>query len=1002
MTATLTCAHCGGSLGSGDRFCALCGAELFACVHCGESLLPQDQSCPECGLPAAPPLTPDPLSFQTADAPTAWADMVERLRRATLGEFELGRELGRGGMAAVFLAHEISLARKVAIKVMSPGLLLDDGMIDRFRHEAVTIAHLHHPNIVSVYSVRQADGLHFFVMQYVQGRSLEQVIERGGPLPLPIVRSVLFQVGSALTYAHRCRVIHRDIKPANILIDGDGNAIVTDFGIAKAAETPSRTLTGALVGTPAYMSPEQCRGTEISGASDQYSLGAVAYEMLTGSPPFSGSTLTVMQAHVERSPSPIRDISAACPPDVEAAVLRMLSKDPADRWPRIADAMAALGAAPLAEDDPLRGELSRLAAPTGPLSLSADLTPTSPAPRTRPSPGGVASAGTAVSTIAVLPPPANLEVGDSFVLVATVRGRQGVCLPPNDVTWSCDPPDVLRFGSAGGEAVAVGAGTTLLIARCRGVQAILRVDVSPARADEIVIAPLDHGVAVGEEVRLETMVRDKRGQPLERRVSWHSDDASIARVTAEGELVAMSPGFTRITASLDSARASLVIPVLPARVAAIRIEEPETVSAGRSFAVVATPVDRWGSPLPGRRVRWSSSDVRVAMPTAEGHVHTMHPGSVVLTASCEGVSESVRVSVAEPGDAPVAGGSGAGREEPRRVRLRRSRRYRRPGVLAAAIGAVLIGGAAWFLARSRVARPRPTAPITVAEAPSETLVANAPAPENAEVASVSLTPPPLPRQRVTRAVPPKAQPPDSAAAATAAPVDSSVTDGNAGAGPVPGMALPEPPVTEVRIQGARALLVGETLALSAEMKDSAGRTVSGRRVLWSSNNPAVAAVDAFSGTVVARSPGSVEITGRSEGAFGAASIEVAPAPSRDRQRIEAKVLAGVAQCYTALKSRDVARLAELYHPSTSKDHENLKKLSSILRTREWSAEIGPRVDGLRQIGPESAAMEFSFQLGWKDAFGGRLHSQVSFRATFSRAADRWELTSCRIVGSPKL
>ena len=282
MTATINCAHCGGSLARSDRFCERCGAEVHSCITCGESLLPSDLSCPTCGTPAEPVPSDETLSFQPTDAQAPWLDMVRRLRRATLGEFEIVRELGRGGMAVVFLAHETSLARKVAIKVMSPGLLLDDGMIDRFRHEAITIAHLHHPNIVSLYSVRQAEGLHFFVMQYVHGRSLEQVIELGGRLPVPVVRSILSQVGSALTYAHRSRVIHRDIKPANILIDGDGNAVVTDFGIAKAARTPSQTLTGALVGTPAYMSPEQCRGTEVSGASDQYSLGAVAYEMLTG------------------------------------------------------------------------------------------------------------------------------------------------------------------------------------------------------------------------------------------------------------------------------------------------------------------------------------------------------------------------------------------------------------------------------------------------------------------------------------------------------------------------------------------------------------------------------------------------------------------------------------------------------------------------------------------------------------------------------------------------
>jgi serine/threonine-protein kinase len=203
-------------------------------------------------------------------------DIVARLRQATLGEYEIGRELGRGGMAAVFSAHDLALDRKVAIKVMSPGLVLGEGMTERFKQEAITVAQLHHPSIVSVYSVRQAEGLHFFVMQNVEGRSLEQVLQQARRLPLPMVRSILYQVGSALAYAHRARVVHRDVKPANILIDQDGNAVVTDFGIAKAAERPVNTLTGALVGTPAYMSPEQCAGGEVSGLSEQYSLGAQA------------------------------------------------------------------------------------------------------------------------------------------------------------------------------------------------------------------------------------------------------------------------------------------------------------------------------------------------------------------------------------------------------------------------------------------------------------------------------------------------------------------------------------------------------------------------------------------------------------------------------------------------------------------------------------------------------------------------------------------------------
>ena len=154
-----------------------------------------DGFCSTCGTPAGSSASHDPNGSPGSEAGSAWAEVVQRLRRATQGEFEIGRELGRGGMAAVFLAHEISLDRKVAIKVMSPGLLMDEGMAERFRREAITIAHLQHPNIVSVYSVRQAEGLHFFVMRNIRGRSLEQVIQQAGSLPIPIVRSILFQVG---------------------------------------------------------------------------------------------------------------------------------------------------------------------------------------------------------------------------------------------------------------------------------------------------------------------------------------------------------------------------------------------------------------------------------------------------------------------------------------------------------------------------------------------------------------------------------------------------------------------------------------------------------------------------------------------------------------------------------------------------------------------------------------------------------------------------------------
>ncbi len=181
----------------------------------------------------------------TLDAELLAADeLLEQLRRATLGEYDIHSEIARGGMAAVFLAHEIALNRKVAIKVMSPGLVFGTGMAERFKREARTSAALSHPNIVPVYAVREANGLCFFVMKLIQGTTLDTIIRQLGQAPIPMVEAVLAQAGGALGYAHRHGVIHRDVKPGNILIDDEGWVVVTDFGIAKVAKAEGLTLTG--------------------------------------------------------------------------------------------------------------------------------------------------------------------------------------------------------------------------------------------------------------------------------------------------------------------------------------------------------------------------------------------------------------------------------------------------------------------------------------------------------------------------------------------------------------------------------------------------------------------------------------------------------------------------------------------------------------------------------------------------------------------------------------
>ena len=816
MTTPITCLQCNGQLGPGDRFCAQCGAELLWCASCGEFLLQAEESCPKCGTPAIP--RPDSYEGDNlGEESSPWAEVVSRLRRATLGEFEIGHELGRGGMAAVFLAHELSLHRDVAIKVMSPGLLMGDGMIDRFRREAITIAHLNHPNIVSVYSVRAAEGLHFFVMRAIQGRSLEQVIKDAGRLPIPIVRSILHQVGSALAYAHRFKVVHRDIKPANILLDEEGNAVVTDFGIAKAAEGPSNTHTGIMVGTPAYMSPEQCAGGEVSGASDQYSLGAVAYEMITGTAPFTGSTYSVIQAHVEQPPRPLREHSEHCPPELEAAVLRMLAKNPAERWPGMQQALSALGAAPLPEDDPLRAELSRLATAGARSSFASYGSGRN---------GGKTSAVLQVTppgmmrAITILPPPPGLEVGDSFLLVARVHDGNAARLPTGPVEWSSDSPGVLRVNPTKAVATAITPGTALIRAVCDGNEGRLRVTVLAPRADAIVVKSLERPIMVSDEVRLEATPRDKRGRVVTRPVTWHSDDDSVATVSIDGVLVARSAGSTRITAELDEARANVSITVLPPRVAAVHISAaPDSIVAGDSFALTATPLDRWAGPLTERSVAWSVSDVNVAMVTAGGWVITRNPGLVVLTAVCEGVSASVSVNVVERTPTPLpstpraAATTSAPRSDPEPWEMppephipepRHSRS--RPGWLVALGGAFLIGGGLWLVGGRR---EEPVAPAEIAVAPADST--------SAGYSPSGATPP---------------------GAAEEAPSRFSVA------------ITQRPP---------RPLAVGGSSKVIAEVRDSSGKVNDQERVAWSSTNPGVVSVDSTTGELRAVAPGRAQI-----------------------------------------------------------------------------------------------------------------------------------------------
>jgi len=367
---TSYCARCGTSLAPGAYFCLRCGTSVPVAPSGG-------------GATVAPPVRLAPPAEHPAQ--------LDALRHATLGEYEILTELGRGGMATVYLAHDLALDRKVAIKVLAPALLLiGEGMVERFKREARTAAALSHPHIIPIYAVKESEHVLYFVMKYVQGRALDSIIRDVGTLPIPMVQTILAHAGDALGYAHRHGVIHRDIKSANLMLDEDGWAVITDFGIAKVVQAEGLTMTGVTVGTPTYMSPEQCETRDVTGASDQYSLGVVAYEMLTGRLPFRGeSTMAVMYAHFNERPRPVAELRPDCPPNLAAGVMRMLEKDPARRWPSMDDIVAVCGRPSLRHDDPVRGEMITLAKAGASSALMAHVkTPTSPLvlskPQTRP------------------------------------------------------------------------------------------------------------------------------------------------------------------------------------------------------------------------------------------------------------------------------------------------------------------------------------------------------------------------------------------------------------------------------------------------------------------------------------------------------------------------------------------------------------------------------------------------------------------------------------------
>jgi eukaryotic-like serine/threonine-protein kinase len=336
------------------------------CIKCHTPLPANSRFCFACGTDQ---------TGADAQAPGPVEGLQARLQRIVAGEYQIERMLGRGGMGMVFLAQDLTLERQVAIKVLPPDFSAEPQVIKRFQQEAKTAAKLDHPNIIPIYRVESAEGLNFFVMKFISGTSLEDVLESKQPLSYDYVQRVLWEAACALGHAHSRKVVHRDVKPANIMFDHDGRVMLTDFGISKALQSAGGlTGTGMIVGTPHYMAPEQAKGQPVDGRADQYSLGIVGYRLLAGSLPFSGDSVhTILYKHIFEPAPKVSALRPGIPRSLTEPIQRSLSKEPSDRFP----SMEAFAAAIWPEQPvPTAGKSTpRSRRPAAPESVSTD-TPT--------------------------------------------------------------------------------------------------------------------------------------------------------------------------------------------------------------------------------------------------------------------------------------------------------------------------------------------------------------------------------------------------------------------------------------------------------------------------------------------------------------------------------------------------------------------------------------------------------------------------------------------------
>ncbi len=660
------------------------------CAYCSTSVPENATYCHHCGSMVS---DADGQAAATAAIDQSSEERLEKLLKAeTRGEFEIERMLGKGGMAIVYLANEIHLGRKVAIKVLPPELTFGHG-VERFKREARTAAALDHPHIIPIHRIASGGTLFWYTMKYVEGRSLEQYLKEKPRLSLEETVRILEPVAQALEYAHQHQVIHRDVKPANVMIDLNDRVVMTDFGIAKALTEGTLTASGSVIGTPFYMSPEQGMGKPVTGAADQYSVAVMAYRMLSGQVPFEGdSAIDILHKHCKEIPPPLEVLRPDLPSYVYAAVDKALAKPPNDRFSSVSmlvdglkrlspEVSAEMPTAVVDSDPSIQDRIStevidRVETPTRPQPAAPVERPRKATAKSRRglllipiALGAIAIgvlAGTWINSQRAAPeiteqPPAQEQPVETVADPATTQPEEPVIPEPplvttgtitvtglpnggfvtangqrqSDSTFELDPGSYAIVMSAPGfdeveTQLEVSAGLRLALRFPRSTVAV--------RTGTVSVSGLPEGGAITVDGRRQ------RGTSFELDPGSHTIQMSAPGFHSfETDLqVSAGTGISLEFAGQAMVAAATISPARPA------------LETGGQVTLRIRPVDADGNVLSGRAARWESQDRSIASVTQAGLVTGVGSGTTTIAATVEGQTARAQITVTPAAVASVS------------------------------------------------------------------------------------------------------------------------------------------------------------------------------------------------------------------------------------------------------------------------------------------------------------------------------------------------------------